>query len=114
MNNQPLPPATLVSTQQHFFICEKPKSNYLQNKKSNQLKLVDPAKLCKAQKTIKQFLCPWNWKLCMHMAKQAYGVSCKAPLPELGDRTGNFICTYVNKEKGEYSFSEIHSEASHD
>ncbi|HBE9078601.1 hypothetical protein [Serratia fonticola] len=76
-----------------------------QNKKSNRLALVDPAKLRKAQQTIKQFPGSWSWKICMHLAKQAYGIECKAPLPEVGDCIGNFECTYLREDTGDYAFS---------
>lgn len=89
-------------------------SKTITTNKPNRLVLVDREMLRKAQRVIKS--APdntWYWKLCMRMAKQAYGINCKEPLPELGERNGNYICTYVNKEKGEYSFSLIHSEIKH-
>ncbi|WP_260524095.1 hypothetical protein [Serratia sp. PL7] len=81
-------------------------NNMPSQKKSNRLVLVDREMLRKAQRVIKSD--PdnsWYWKLCMRMAKQAYGINCKEPLPELGERNGNYICTYVNKETGDYAFS---------
>ncbi|MFV9079405.1 hypothetical protein ABQ397_24290 [Serratia fonticola] len=73
-------------------------------KKSIQPVLVDRERLRKALHTIKQDSSSWVWKLCMYEVMQAYGVKCDAPLPEIGDRHGNYICTYVNKETGEYAF----------
>lgn len=94
-------------------------SKTITTNKSNRLVLIDRKKMRQAQRILKQFPGSWSWKICMHMAKQAYGVSCKAPLPEIGDLSGNFTCAYINKEKGEYSFSLVspeikHTEARHD
>lgn len=73
-------------------------------KKSTQPVLVDIKQLRKAQRLIKANPSSGPWKLCMHMAKQAYGVVCKPPMPEIGERNGSFICTHVNIETGEYIF----------
>ncbi len=84
------------------------------NKKANRLILVDREMLLKAQRTIKSF--PdntWYWKLCMRMAKQAYGIDCKEPLPELGERNSNYVCAYVNVETGEYAFIRDRSLLNH-
>lgn len=81
-------------------------NNMPSQKKSNRLTLVNREMLRKAQRVIKSD--PdntWYWKLCMRMAKQAYGIDCKEPLPELGERNGNYICTYVDKETGYYAFT---------
>lgn len=67
--------------------------------------LVDARKLRKAQRLIKSDTSSWVWKLSMHIAKQAYGIECEEPLPEIGERCGCFICTYSNKETGEYAFT---------
>ncbi|CAI1047021.1 MULTISPECIES: hypothetical protein [Serratia] len=73
-------------------------------KESTKPVLVDLKKLQRAQCLIKGNPTSWPWKLCMHMAKQAYGIECDSPMPEVGDRNGNFICTHVDIEQGEYQF----------
>lgn len=73
-------------------------------KESITLVLIDIKKLNRAQRLIKDNPTSWPWKLCMHMVKQAYGVECDEPMPEIGDRNGNFICTRVDLETGEYEF----------
>lgn len=75
--------------------------------------LVDARKLRKAQRLIKSDTSSWVWKLSMHMVKQAYGIEHKEPLPEIGERNGNFICTYVNEETGEYAFIRDRSLLNH-
>lgn len=75
-----------------------------EEKKSTKAVLVDRSKLQRAQQRIQQDQTSWVWKQCMHMAKQAYGLKSEEPLPEIGERNGNYICTYVNKETGEYVF----------
>jgi hypothetical protein len=66
--------------------------------------LFDRKKLQRAQRLIKDNPTSWPWKLCMYMVKQAYGIECDSPMPEVGDRNGNFICTHVDLETGEYIF----------
>lgn len=73
-------------------------------KKTIKPELIDRNKLRKAQRLIKANYTSWPWKLCMHMAKQAYGIECDSPMPEIGDRNGNVTCTHVDTEKGEYVF----------
>lgn len=68
--------------------------------------LIDSKKLQRARRLIKQDPTSWVWKQYMHMARQAYGVECEPPMPEIGDRNGPFICTYSNKENGEYAFTD--------
>ncbi|MMZ47309.1 hypothetical protein D3C81_303050 [compost metagenome] len=62
--------------------------------------LVDRNKLRKAQRLIKANPSSWPWKQCMHMAKQAYGIECEPPMPEIGERWGDFIFTHVDKYTG--------------
>ncbi len=82
-------------------------------KKSNRLILVDRERLRKALRTVKSNSGSWVWKLCMYEIMQAYGVQCEAPLPEIGDRSGNYVCTYVNKVTGEYAFIRDRSLLNH-
>lgn len=74
-------------------------------KKSTKAVLVDRSKLQRAQQRILQDQTSWVWKQCMHMAKEAYGLQCDPPMPDVGERCGYFICTYSNKETGEYAFT---------
>lgn len=74
-------------------------------KTSKPITIVNRHLLIDAQRKIKENPQSWPWKLCMHKAKQAYGIECDEPLPEVGDRNGNYICTYVNVEHGEYAFT---------
>lgn len=82
-------------------------------KESTKTVLVDRNKLSKAQRLIKSDTSSWMWKLSMHMVKQAYGIECKEPLPEIGERNGNYVCTYVNVETGEYAFIRDRSLLNH-
>lgn len=75
--------------------------------------LIDKSKLRKAQRLIKSDTSSWMWKLGMHMVKQAYGIECEEPLPEIGERNGNYVCAYVNKETGEYVFIRDRSLLNH-
>jgi len=75
--------------------------------------LIDRNKLSKAQRLIKSDTSSWVWKLSMHMVKQAYGIECKEPLPEIGERNGDYVCTYVNAETGEYAFIRDRSLLNH-
>lgn len=75
--------------------------------------LIDGSKLRKAQRLIKSDTSSWMWKLSMHMVKQAYGIECEEPLPEIGERNGNYVCTYVNVETGEYAFIRDRSLLNH-
>lgn len=82
-------------------------------KKSTRPVLVDINKLRKAQRLVKANPTSWPWKLCIHMVKQAYGIECEEPLPEIGERNGNYVCTYVNATTGEYAFIRDRSLLNH-
>ncbi|WP_129543394.1 hypothetical protein [Serratia sp. 1D1416] len=74
------------------------------NKTSKSLTLINREDLVDAQRTIKDSPTSWVWKLCMHKVKRAYGIMCKEPVPEIGEKNGNYICCYSDKETGSYAF----------
>lgn len=69
------------------------------------LSIKDKKLRAKAQCCVNLIPGAWGWKLAMHTLKQAYGIFDPAPVPNVGDTNGNYICTYSDHTTGDYIFT---------